>query len=98
MTACFHNNKVSFKRPVKILSYLMHTENEQVWPDRKNDIFQPPQKLTSFRLVSVYGNEETLSAKKDAVSCFSSQSPSADNCFLYSFAKQNELFILESSQ
>lgn len=86
------------KRPIKVLSYLIHTENEEVWPDRKSDIFQPPQKLAIFRWISVYGNKEAFFAKKDAISCFSSQSPSADNCFLYSFAKQNELFILESSQ
>lgn len=86
------------KRPVKVLSYLIHTENEQAWPDRKNDFLQPPQKLTGFCWLSVFGNKEAVSAKMDAVSFFPSQSPSADNYFLYSFAKQNEIFILASSQ
>ena len=29
--------------PIKVLSYLIHTENEDVWPNRKSDIFQPPK-------------------------------------------------------
>lgn len=86
------------KRPIRVLSYLIHTENEDVWPDRGSDIIHPPQKLAGLRWISVYGNTETLSAKKDAISCFSSQSPLDNNCFLYSFAKQNELFILEPSR
>lgn len=54
--------------------------------------------LTTFHWIYVYGNKEAVSAKRNAISAFSSQSPSADNCFLYSFAKQNELFLLESIQ
>lgn len=84
--------------PIKVLSYLIHTENEDVWPNRKSDIFQPPKNLTTFHWIYVYGNKEAVSAKRNAISAFSSQSPSADNCFLYSFAKQNELFLLESIQ
>ncbi len=86
------------KRPVKVLSYLIHTQNEDIWPDRKKDFLEAPEEFDGLRLISVYGSKETVSAKRNAISCFASQSPLADNCFLYSFAKCNELFALEPIQ
>ncbi|MCR0349976.1 PIG-L family deacetylase [Erysipelotrichaceae bacterium AF15-26LB] len=78
-----------------ILTYLIHAGEDEKWPGRAVNIWtRPPcipEKLWKYRITCRMCNPEL---KKNAILCFASQNPYADNSFLLSFVKEDEFFLL----
>ena len=76
--------------------YLVHTENDLLWPTREMDLWQKPSHLPDFiwqnRKVFSY-SKNIVNKKYQAIQKFKSQDPFALNSYLLSFAKKEEIFF-----
>lgn len=95
----FFNDILNVKRgALKVYSYLIHSRNDLLWPDRNKCFFlRPPcvsQGLWDKRLIYEFSQEE-VEWKRQVIKIFTSQSPEKFNNYLYSFAKKEEFFLLE---
>lgn len=76
--------------------YLVHTENDLIWPTRDMDLWQKPSNLPDFVWQSreVFSYTRNIVNKKfQAIQKFKSQNPYALNSYLLSFAKKEEIFF-----
>lgn len=80
----------------KILCYLVHTQNEDIWPNRKKDTYTKPLDIPfkiwqQRKIISV--SEKKSLYKMSAILEFTSQMMFNDDKFLLSFAKKEEFFL-----
>lgn len=84
--------------PIPLYTYLIHSGNDSVWPDRQEVVFARPYFISKTgwekRIVHTFSPLDA-ELKRHIIHFFVSQSPSAFNNYLYSFAKQEEFFLLE---
>lgn len=79
-----------------MLSYLIHAGNDMLWPNRIGDAFSRPPGMDSGlweHRIRVSASEMDRQRKQTCISCFHSQEPLAQNRFLLSFAKKEEIFF-----
>jgi LmbE family N-acetylglucosaminyl deacetylase len=83
---------------IPVYSYLVHSGNDLLWPNRENLYFTcPPQISNTFwqnRIVYRFSRKDA-EWKKQLIQSFASQSPLSNNGFLLSFAKKEEFYFQE---
>lgn len=88
----------NIRKSFTVYSYLIHSGNDIVWPDRDNIFFSCPSKISNS-LWNTRKNFEFSDAdverKRNVINIFNSQSPKKFNNYLISFAKKEEFFLLE---
>ena len=82
---------------IDTLSYLIHTDNDSIWPERYSLEWSRPDILTESvwnRKISVAGDDNLICGKKFALSHFHSQFESKESYdFLFSYVKRSEFFL-----
>lgn len=79
-----------------VLSYLIHAGDDMLWPNRCGDVFNRPPNMDSGlweRRIRINASEVDRQRKQTCISCFHSQEPLAQDRFLLSFAKKEEIFF-----
>jgi len=84
---------------IPVYSYLIHTGNDLLWPDRDTNEFHRPdcisQELWQTRIIHTF-TQKVASGKLKIIQSFVSQCPLDLNWFLLSFAKKQEFYLLEN--
>lgn len=77
------------------LSYIIHAENDLLWPPRDNKIWTRPTVIPEnmWRDKITVKNVTAMSLKLKAIQCFKSQNPYGQNRFLLAFAKPEEIYL-----
>lgn len=97
--ACFlFMDELRYKRKgfPPMLTYLVHAGDDMLWPNRGMDSFSCPPDMDSglwTRRIRISASETDRLQKQTCISCFQSQEPLAQNRFLLSFAKREEIFF-----
>ena len=97
--AYFFNDILNIhKKNMLVYSYLIHSGNDLVWPDRNKDFFTRPSSISLSLWNKRYNCKFTIEGakwKRQIIKIFASQSPEKFNNYLYSFGKVEEFFLLE---
>lgn len=76
--------------------YLIHTKDDLQWPNRHAFIWSKPAEVPDLcwkNRKRIALSNEARELKKKAILCFNSQHPYAQNSFLLSFVKNEEIFF-----
>lgn len=79
-----------------MLTYLIHAGDDMFWPNRTGEVFGRPPSMDLARWdkrVSIRVTETEQVVKELCIRCFQSQDPLAQDSFLLSFAKREEIFF-----
>ena len=79
-----------------MLTYLIHAGDDMFWPNRTGEVFSRPPSMDPAlwdKHVSICAAETEQQIKELCIHCFQSQDPLAQDGFLLSFAKYEEIFF-----
>ena len=79
-----------------MLTYLIHAGDDMFWPNRTGEVFSRPPSMDPAlwdKHVSIRAAETEQQIKELCIHCFQSQDPLAQDGFLLSFAKYEEIFF-----
>lgn len=79
-----------------MLTYLIHAGDDMLWPNRNAKEFSRPSNVVPelwAHRVNICSNKSDQQMKQTCIQCFQSQEPLAQNHFLMSFAKREEIFF-----
>ena len=82
---------------IPIWCYLIHSKDERKWPNRTGDFFEMPQNVPQAvweKRIVISGDASLKNTKKRVIASFISQAPKENNEFLLSFAKNEEVFLV----
>lgn len=88
------------KKTFLVYSFLIHSGNDMIWPDRHNVFFSRPLNISITlwnRRCNYRFKIEDAEWKREIIKIFISQSPEKFDNYLYSFGKVEEFFLLEYS-